>query len=82
MKSNSNLIIGVLIGAVAGAALAVFISSEKGQEIVEEIKDATGKAEKDIRKALGKVEEKLGKGREYAQDFEKRAGKFIKHRVN
>ncbi len=82
MKSNSNLIIGVLIGAVAGAALAVFISSEKGQEIVEEIKDATCKAEKDIKKAIGKVEKKIGKGKEYAQDLEKRAGKFIKQSVS
>jgi len=75
---DSRLLTGLLIGALAGAALAVFISSEKGQEVVEEIKDATNKAEKDLKKAISRFEDKLGKGKEYAMDMEKKAGNFIK----
>ena len=76
---DSKLLIGLIIGAVAGAALAVFIASDKGQEIVDEIKDATGKAEKDLKKAISKFEDKLGKGKEYAMDLERKAGKFVKN---
>jgi gas vesicle protein len=73
MKDNSKLIFGLLIGAIAGAAISVFISSDKGQEIIDDIKDATGKAEKDFKKAINnavdKFEDKISKGKEYAQDL-------------
>ena len=79
---DSKLLIGLIIGAVAGAALAIFINSDEGQKIVDDIKDATGKAEKDLKKAISRFEDKLGKGREYAMDLEKKAGKFIKHHTS
>jgi gas vesicle protein len=81
MKDNSNLIIGILIGAVAAAAISVFIASDKGQEIVDDIKDAAGKAEKDLKKAYDKFEKKLNKGKEYVGDLEKKAGKLVKQRI-
>ncbi len=71
MKDNSKLLVGLLIGAIAGAVLAVFISSEEGQEIMDELKEASGKAEKDF-------EDKISKGKEFAMGLEKKAGKFIK----
>lgn len=82
MKDNSKLIIGILIGAVAATAISVFVSSEKGQKIVDDIQDAAGKAEKDLKKAYDKFEKKLNKGKEYAGDLEKKASKFIKQRVH
>lgn len=82
MKDNSKLLFGLLIGATAGALIAVFVSSKKGQELVEEIKDASGKAEKDIRKAIDRFEDKMTKGKEYAMELEKKAGKFFKHKVH
>jgi len=82
MKDNSKLIFGLLLGAIAGAAIAVFVNSEKGQEIIDEIKDATGKAEKDFRKTIDKFEDKIMKGKEFAMDLEKKAGKFIKQRTS
>lgn len=82
MKGNSKLLIGLLIGAAAGAAISVFLSSEKGKEIIDEIKDATGKAEKDFRKAVDRFENKLSKGKDFAMDMEKKAGKFFKQRIH
>ena len=82
MENNSKLIFGLAIGAIVGAALAVFINSEKGQEIIDEIKDATGKAEKDFRKTIDKFEDKIVKGKEFAMDLERRAGKFVKQRTS
>ncbi|MEJ7767362.1 MAG: YtxH domain-containing protein [Chitinophagaceae bacterium] len=80
--NNSKLIIGVLIGAIAAATISVLISSEKGQKVVEDIKEAAGKAEKDLRKAYDQFEKKLVKGKEYATDLEKKAGKYIKQRMH
>ncbi len=78
MKDNSKLLFGLLVGAIAGAALAVFISSKAGQEIMDELEDATDSAGKGVRKALDTFEDKFSKGKEFALDLEKKAGKFIK----
>ena len=82
MKDNSKFFLGVLVGAIAGAALAVFISSDAGMEVIDEIKDATGKAEKDLKKAISLFEDKINKGKGLAMDMEKKAGKFMKQRFN
>ena len=82
MKDNSKLLIGILIGAVAATAISVFISSDKGQKIVEDIKDAAGKAEKDLKKAYDKFEKKLNKGMEFAGDLEKKASNLLKQRIH
>jgi hypothetical protein len=81
-KDNSRLVYGLVIGALAGIALAAFISSEKGQEIMEDVKDATGKAGEGLKKNLERFEEKLSKGKEFAMDLEKKAGNFIKQRTS
>lgn len=82
MKDNSKLLSVLLIGAAVGAALALLASSEKGKEIVSDIKDAAGKAEEDIKKAVENFEKKVSKGKEYAGNFEKKAGSFFKKYTN
>ena len=42
--SNTKFYAGVILGAAAGVALAMFINSDKGQEIISDIKSAAGKA--------------------------------------
>ncbi len=38
MKGTNKFFAGVLLGAVAGAAIAVFLKSEKGQELLAKVK--------------------------------------------
>ena len=82
MKDNSGFLVGLLVGAAAATALSVFISSDKGQEIVEDLKDAVDKAEKDLKKAIEKLEDKISTGKEYAGSLEKKAAKYIKQRTS
>ena len=43
MSGNQKLLAGLVIGAAAGAALALFLSSEKGKALLEKVKDTGGK---------------------------------------
>ncbi|MEO6916694.1 MAG: YtxH domain-containing protein [Chitinophagaceae bacterium] len=82
MKSNSKLVTGLLIGAAAGVALALLANTDQGKKVIEDIKDASGKAEKDLKKALSKFEDRLSEGKEYIGKLEKKAGKFVKSYTN
>jgi gas vesicle protein len=81
MKNNSKLISALVIGAAAGVALAILANSNQGKKVIEDIKDATGKAENDLRKALGKFEDRLSEGKDYISKLEKKATKFAKSRI-
>jgi gas vesicle protein len=41
MKGSQKFLAGVLIGAAAGAAIAIFLKSEKGQELLAKAKECT-----------------------------------------
>ena len=41
MKGSQKFLAGVLIGAAAGAAIALFLKSEKGQELLAKAKECT-----------------------------------------
>lgn len=43
MSGNQKLLAGLVIGVAAGAALALFLSSEKGKALLEKVKDTGGK---------------------------------------
>lgn len=81
MKDNSKLVLGLLVGAIGGVALALLINSDQGQKVIEDLKDATGKAEKDLKKALSKFEDRLSESRDYIGQLEKKGRKFVKSHV-
>lgn len=41
MKGSQKFLAGVLIGAAAGAVLALFLKSDKGQELLAKAKECT-----------------------------------------
>ncbi len=66
MTDNSKFLAGLLLGAAAGAAIGYLLTTDKGKEIVEEIKSAAGAAGDEVKSALEK-------GRKWASEFEEKA---------
>jgi gas vesicle protein len=73
MLGNSKFIAGLLVGAAAGAAIAILLNSEKGKEIIEDLKTAANKAGDELKDAAGRLEAELAavveKGKEYAENL-------------
>lgn len=72
MKDNTKMITALLIGAAIGGAVAWFLTSDKKEEIIEELKDAAGKAKEDIT-------DTVEKGKKLVEDIKEKAeGYFSK----
>ena len=73
MLGNSKFIAGLLVGAAAGAAIALLLNSEKGKEIIEDLKSAANKAADELKDAAGRLEAELSavveKGKDYAESL-------------
>ena len=73
MLGNSKFIAGLLVGAAAGAAIAILLNSEKGKEIIEDLKTAANKAGDELKDVAGRLEAELAavveKGKEYAENL-------------
>ena len=69
MSDNSKLLLGFLLGAAAGAALGVLLTTDKGKEMLEKIKETAGEFEEEIKSAVGK-------GKQMAEDIEVKIKEF------
>jgi gas vesicle protein len=84
MATNNKLLVGVLIGAAAGAAIGYLLTTEKGKEILSNLQDAAGTATDRVRGAYdtaknkmsgaydtakSKVTDTFGKGQQYADEM-------------
>ena len=73
MLGNSKFIAGLLVGAAAGAAIAILLNSEKGKEIISELKNAAEKAGDNLKDAANRLGDELsaivGRGGEYADNI-------------
>ena len=80
MSDNKKFLAGLVLGAAAGAALAIFLSSDKGKEVMEDAKETAGDWAENIKNKfenLGKeVNELVEKGKSFAGEVENRA-KYI-----
>ncbi len=81
MSDNKKFIAGLILGAVAGAALAIFLSGEKCKEVIEDAKETAEDWAENIKnklEGLGKeVNDLLEKGKSFAGEVENRAKDII-----
>lgn len=81
MSNDYKFIAGLLLGAVAGAALAAFIKSEQGKELISEVKEGADKIQIDLNGKLkefdASINELLEKGRAFINDLEQRDGQQV-----
>ncbi len=67
--SNSKLLLGFILGAAAGAAVGVLLTSDKGKELLSKIKESASEFEDEIKTAVGK-------GQQMAEDLEEKIKQF------
>lgn len=61
MNTNTKLVAGIILGAAAGASLALLLNSEKGKEILNSVKEVA-------EKATDQVSHLFNKGKEVVED--------------
>lgn len=80
MANSTSFWIGLAVGAAASAALAIFLQSDKGQEVIDDIKDAADKAQDELKKTYSafqdKLDKSLSKGKDLYDDIDKKAAKL------
>ena len=74
MNSNQKFWTGLFLGAAAGAAIALFLSSDKGKEILADAKDTAEKFGNDIKEKLQSLDKEMDvlveKGKVVATELE------------
>jgi len=77
MDGKNKFIAGLVLGAAAGAAVALFLQTEKGKEMINAVKDAAGDTGAKLKSRLqdfdDEVSELIQKGKKFTEDLEKRA---------
>ena len=78
MSNNQKFVAGLILGAVAGAALILYLNGEKGKELLTDLKEGAGKAEDELKATFNEFDEAINnlfeKGKSLLQDLEQKAG--------
>lgn len=73
MNNNQKFLAGLILGAAAGAIVALFLQSDKGKEVVSDIKDAAAKAGEKFNESMANVNEEINdlvnKGKSFAEQM-------------
>jgi gas vesicle protein len=81
--TNQKFIAGLILGAAAGTFAAIFLQTDKGKEIISNVKDAANDAEDTLKSKLKSFDEEvsdlLKKGKEYVKDLESKAKSTAKN---
>ena len=76
MTDSQKFIAGVILGAAAGAAITVFLNSDKGKEILADVKDIAQDTSESLRSRLDGFEKEvkslLQKGKQFIENVEQR----------
>jgi len=74
--SSQKFVAGLILGAAAGAAVALFLQTDKGKEILSNIKDAAGDVGNNLKTTVQDFDEELNalikKGKQFVEDLESR----------
>lgn len=75
MNGQTKFLAGLLIGAAAGAAIGYLLTTEKGQEVVGDLKTFLAEASEEVKETAKKfksdIESAMEKGKKWADDFGK-----------
>ena len=77
MNFLNKFVAGLVLGAAAGAVVALFFQTEKGKEILSDLKDAADDAGVNLKDNLKNFEDEMNeliqKGKKFVDDLKKKA---------
>jgi len=80
MNPGQKFLGGILLGVAAGVAIALFINSDKGKEIMADVSDAAGEASENLKNKFSdfekQVKDLLKKGKTFVEEIEGKAKDF------
>ena len=80
MNAAQKFLGGIMLGVAAGVAIALFINSEKGKEIISDVADAAGDATDNLKNKFSDFEKQakdlLKKGKTFIDEIEGKVKDF------
>ena len=80
MNSGQKFLGGIFLGVAAGVAIALFINSDKGKEVLSDVSDAAGDASENLKSKFSDFEKQLKdllkKGKTFVEELEGKAKDF------
>lgn len=73
MTSNQKFLAGIVLGAAAGALITMFLNSDKGKEILEDVRDIADETKENLSNIGAEVSELVSKGKQFVQDLSAQA---------
>jgi gas vesicle protein len=74
MNDKEKFLAGIILGGLAGAALTLFLSSNKGKEMVDDLKTRSGDFQEDVKEKVAEfetaMETLLDKARKVTEHFD------------
>ena len=74
MNDKEKFLAGLILGGLAGAALTLFLSSNKGKEMVNDLKTKSGDLQEDVKVKVAEfetaMESLLDKARKVTEHFD------------
>jgi len=80
MSTGQKFLGGIMLGVAAGVAIALFINSDKGKEMLSDVSDAAGDATDSLKSKFSDFESQakdlLKKGKSFLDDIEGKVKDF------